>query len=316
MKIVILDGYTLNPGDLSWEGFEALGELTVYDRTPAEAAVSRIGEAELVCTNKTPITAEALAACPNLRYVGVLATGYNVVDVQAARARGIVVTNIPTYGTAAVAQMTFALLLEVCHHVGAHDQAVRTGEWQRRGDFSFWDFPLIELADKTLGLIGLGRIGTQVGQIARAFGMAVLAYDPGCGQAPEGVELASLDMLLTRSDVISLHCPLLPETASIINSRTIAGMKDGVILINTARGPLLAEADVARALESGKIGYAAVDVVSEEPVRPDNPLLSAPRCLITPHIAWAPREARARLMRIAVENLKAFLEGSPVHAVG
>ncbi|MDO4864916.1 MAG: D-2-hydroxyacid dehydrogenase [Clostridia bacterium] len=317
MKIVILDGYTENPGDLSWEGFEALGALTVYDRTPEAEIVSRIGDAEIAITNKTPITAATIASCPCLRYIGVLATGYNVVDVKAARAAGVVVTNIPTYGTQAVAQFAIGLLLEICHHIGHHDQAVHAGRWANNADWCFWDYPLIELAGKTMGIIGFGKIGRAVGRIARALGMRVLAYDSlECEEGREIGEYVSLDELLAQSDVISLHCPLFPETRGLIRSETIAKMKDGVILINNSRGPLIVEADVAEALERGKIYYAGVDVVETEPIRENNPLLGARNCLITPHISWAPRESRQRLMDIAVDNLRAFLEGRPVNTVG
>jgi glycerate dehydrogenase len=317
MKIVILDGYTENPGDLSWEGFQSLGELTVYDRTPSDKTVERIGGAEIVITNKTVVSRQVFDACPSIRYVGVLATGYNVVDVEAAKERGIPVTNIPTYGTTAVAQFTFALLLEVCHHVGAHSESVKNGEWARRGDFCFWDYPLIELAGKTMGIIGFGRIGQAVSKIAQAFGMKVLAYDEYRNQALENETLhyTTLDGLLKDSDVISLHCPLFPSTKGIINRGTIAKMKDGVILINTSRGPLIVEEDLKEALASGKVAYAAVDVVFSEPIRADNPLYSAPNCIVTPHIAWAPKESRARLMDIAVENLRSYLSGKPRNVV-
>ena len=317
MRIVILDGYTLNPGDLSWDGFRALGETVIYDRTEGAQTVSRIGDAQLVITNKTALTDEVFAACPGIRYVGVLATGYNVVDIDAARRRGIPVSNIPTYGTDAVAQYVFALLLEICHHVGAHSELVREGEWGKRGDFCFWNYPLIELAGKTLGIIGFGRIGQRTAQIAQAFGTKVLAYDAHPNGLPEkeGLRYVLLNELLSESDVISLHCPLLPSTQGIINRDSIARMKDGVILINTSRGPLVAEADLCEALLSGKVAYAAADVVSSEPILPDNPLLGAPNCIITPHIAWAPKESRKRLMEIAAENLRSFLEGRPQNIV-
>lgn len=316
MKIVILDGYTENPGDLSWAGFEALGALTVYDRTPEEEIVNRIGDAEIAITNKTPITAATIAACPSLRYVGVLATGYNIVDVGAARAAGVVVTNIPTYGTQAVAQFAIGLLLEICHHIGHHDQAVHAGRWADNADWCFWDYPLIELAGKTMGIIGFGKIGRAVGRISRALGMRVLACDSvECEEGRETGEYVSLDELLACSDVISLHCPLFPETRGLIRAETIAKMKDGMILINNSRGPLIVEADVAEALERGKIYYAGVDVVETEPIREDNPLLGAKNCLITPHISWAPKESRQRLMDIAVDNLRAFVEGHPINIV-
>lgn len=316
MKIVILDGYTENPGDLSWEGFEKLGSLTVHDRTPAEEIIRRIGDAEIVIVNKTPLTSSTLAACPSIKYIGVLATGYNIVDVSAAKEQGIAVTNIPTYGTAAVAQFVFALLLEICHHIAAHSEAVHKGDWTNSPDFSFWNYPLIELAEKTMGIIGFGRIGQATAGIAKAFGMKVLAYD--AHKSDSGKKLAdyvSLNELLTHSDVISLHCPLLPSTEGIINKESIGKMKDSAILINTSRGPLVVESDLAEALNSGRIYAAGLDVVSVEPIRPDNPLLSAQNCFITPHIAWAPKESRARLMRIAVENLEAFLNGSPINIV-
>lgn len=316
MKIVILDGYTENPGDLSWEGFAALGELTVYERTAAADIVPRIGDAEIVYTNKTPITAETLAACPNLRYIGLLATGYNVVDVAAAKARGVAVTNIPTYGTAAVAQFAIAMLLEICHHVAHHSDAVHAGRWTANPDWCFWDYPLIELDGKTMGIIGFGRIGQATGRIARALGMRVLAYDSRPSDAGRAIaEYVPLDELLAASDVISLHCPLFPETEGIVNKANIARMKDGVILLNNSRGPLVVEQDLSDALNSGKVYAAGLDVVSTEPIRPDNPLLKAKNCFITPHISWAPRESRQRLMDIAVENLRAFLAGAPVNVV-
>lgn len=317
MKIVILDGYTENPGDLSWEGFEQLGELTVYDRTSltdAEEAIARIGEAEVVLTNKTPLTRDILSACPSVRYIGLLATGYNVVDIVAAKEKEITVCNIPTYGTSAVAQMVFALLLEICHHVGEHSQAVLNGDWTNCADFCFWNYPLIELMDKCIGIIGFGRIGQNTAQIAQAFGMKVLAYDEHVIEEAKGLgEYVSLDELLSQSDVISLHCPLFPSTAGIINKDNIAKMKDGAIIINTSRGPLIVEQDLADALNAGKVYAAAVDVVSTEPIKADNPLLMAKNCIITPHIAWAPKESRKRLMDIAVDNLKAFLDGKPVN---
>jgi len=317
VKIVILDGYTENPGDLSWDGFQALGELTVYDRTPADQVIARIGQAEIVITNKTALTEAVFAACLGIRYVGVLATGYNIVDTAAAKKRQITVTNIPTYGTAAVAQYVFALLLEICHHVWAHSESVKAGEWTSSSDFSYWKYPLIELADKTLGIVGFGRIGQAAAKIAQALGMKVLAVDERQDESLESdtVRYATLDEMLARADVISLHCPLFPATKGLINRQTIAAMKDGIILINTSRGPLIVEADLRAALESGKVAYAAVDVVSSEPIQADNPLLGAPNCIITPHIAWAPKESRARLMNIAVGNLQAWLDGRPQNVV-
>lgn len=314
MKIVVLDGYTENPGDLSWGDLERLGEVTVYDRTPPELVVERIGDAEAILVNKVAVTEEVLRQCGNIRYIGVLATGYNVIDTAAASARGIVVCNIPSYGTDAVGQYTIALLLEICHHIGHHAEAVKRGAWSASEDWCFWDYPLIELAGKTMGIIGYGRIGRTTGRIARALGMKVLAYE-GEEKAGQEEELVSLEMLLAQSDVISLHCPLFPSTEGIINRETIGKMKDGVILLNDSRGPLIVEQDLADALNCGKVYAAGLDVVSTEPIRPDNPLLEAKNCLITPHIAWAPKESRQRLMDIAVENLRSFQAGKPVNVV-
>lgn len=313
MKIVVLDGYTENPGDLSWEGFEQLGELTVYDRTPEDKIVERIGNAEAVIVNKAPITRQTLELCPNVRYIGVLATGYNVVDTEAARKKKIPVCNIPTYGTDAVAQYTIALLLEICHHVAHHSAAVHEGRWSNNIDWCFWDYPLIELADKKLGIIGYGRIGRAVARIAQAFGMEILPYDGENTAGRDG--LLSLNAVLEKADIITLHCPLMPDTKGIINKETIAKMKDGVILLNDSRGPLVVEEDLAEALNSGKVYAAAMDVVSAEPIQQDNPLLKAKNCIITPHIAWAPKESRERLMRCAVDNLAAFLSGHPQNVV-
>lgn len=317
MKIVILDGYTLNPGDLSWEGLSALGELTVYDRTAPADIRQRIGEAEIVITNKAPIGKEIIESCPKLRYIGVLATGYNIVDVSAAREKGVVVTNIPTYGTTAVAQFAIALLLEICHHVQAHSDAVHKGEWTQGPDWTFWKYPLMELAGKTMGIVGLGRIGQSTARIAAALGMRVLAFDHYESEKGRTFgEYVPLDTLLAQADVISLHCPLLADTEGIINRNTLSKMKDGVILINTSRGQLVVEKDLAEALNSGKVLAAGLDVVSTEPILPGNPLLDAKNCLITPHIAWAPKESRMRLMGIAVENLRSFLAGTPANIVG
>lgn len=317
LKIVVLDGYTENPGDLSWDELGKFGELTVYDRTKAEDVVARIEDAEVVYTNKTPITRETLDACPNVKFISVLATGYNVIDVDAARERGIPVTNIPTYGTDAVSQFAIALLLEMCHHVGEHSEAVKNGEWTNNEDWTFWKHPLIELAGKTLGIIGFGRIGQGTGRIAQALGMKVVAYD--AHKRPELVtdtcRYVELDELFSESDFISLHCPLFKETEGIINKDNIAKMKDGVKIINTSRGPLIVEEDLKNALNSGKVSGAGVDVVSTEPIKADNPLLQAKNIYITPHIAWAPKESRQRLMDIAVDNLRAYAEGSPINVV-
>ncbi len=318
MKITVLDGYTLNPGDLSWDSFSQMGELSVYPRTPLEddIIVQRIGDSEAVLTNKTPLTSAILDRCPKLKYIGVLATGYNVVDVKAAARCGIPVCNIPTYGTAAVAQYVFALLLELCHHTAHHSEAVHSGRWENNADWCFWDYPLTELAGKTMGIIGFGRIGQRTAEIAKAFGMKVLAFDAyPCEAGRELAEYVPLERLLEASDVVSLHCPLLPETEGIMNRDTISRMKDGAMLINTSRGPLVAEQDLADALASAKLAGAALDVVSTEPIHGDNPLLKAPNCIITPHIAWAPRESRKRLMDIAAENLRQWMNGTPVNRI-
>ena len=318
MKIVILDGYTENPGDLSWKPLERFGELSVYDRTPYENAeiIRRIGDAEIVVTNKTPLDREVLEACPAIRFIAVLATGYNVVDVACARERGVPVSNVPAYGTAAVGQFAIALLLEICSHVAHHSDAVHAGRWQSAPDWTFWDYPLIELAGKTMGIIGFGRIGQTTGRIAKALGMSVLATGSRETEAGRAIaEYTDLDTLLRSSDVICLHCPLFPETAGIINKENIDRMKDGVILLNNSRGGLVVEQDLADALNSGKVLAAGLDVVSTEPVRADNPLLTAKNCLITPHISWAPKEARQRILDCTAENLRAFLDGKPVNVV-
>ena len=318
MKIVILDGYTINPGDLSWDGLREFGELTVYERTEKtlEETVRRIGDAEAVFTSKVPITEEVLNQCPNIQFIGALATGYNVIDTKAARARNIPVCNVPAYSTAAVAQTTFSLLLELCVRVGHHDKAVRDGRWCSCKDFCFCDFPISELDGKTIGIIGFGSIGKAVGRIAKAFGMKVLAA--GSRPTDEGKAIADyvdLDTLLSQSDVISLHCPLFPETEKIINKDTIFKMKDGVLILNTSRGPLIDSDALASALKSGKVGGAGVDVLPQEPPAEDEPLLHAPNCVITPHLAWASKEARARLVDITTDNLRQFLHGTPIHVV-
>lgn len=316
MKIVILDGYAENPGDLSWEPIACQGDFTVYDRTPPEEVISRIGQAEIVFTNKTPLPRAVFDACPSIRYVGVLATGYNVVDLSAASDHGVTVTNIPSYGTQAVAQYVFALLLELCHHVGHHSQSVHAGRWSQAQDFCYWDYPLIDLEGTTMGIVGYGRIGQAVARLARAFGMQVLAYSPRRPIPPEdGVSPADLDTLLARSDVLSLHCPLNEDSRGLICRQTLERMKRGVLLINTARGPLIVEEDLRTALESGQVGGAALDVLAEEPPRHGSPLIGAPNCIITPHIAWAARAPRVRLMEIAASNLAAWLQGRPVNVV-
>ena len=319
MKIVVLDGYAENPGDLSWEGLAQLGELTVYDRTsPAgeDEVISRIGGAEIVLTNKTPISRRVIDACPGMKFIGLLATGYNVVDYSYAGERGIPVSNVPSYGTASVSQFSIALLLEICHHIGHHDASVHAGNWAACRDWCYWDYPLMELEGKTMGIIGFGRIGQAEGRIARALGMQVLACDPHPSGA--GREIAcyvDLDALYARSDVITLHCNLTAENTGMIDKAAIAKMKDGAILINNARGQLINEQDVADALNSGKLGAAGLDVVSTEPIRADNPLLGAKNCIITPHISWAPRESRQRIMDCTVENVRAFLAGAPINVV-
>lgn len=320
MKIVILDGYTVSHGDLSWNGLKEFGELTVYDRTPKdpETILSRIGDAEVVLENKVNMSRKVIEGSPNLKYIGELATGYNNVDIDAAREKGIVVTNIPAYSTASVAQLTIALLLEICHHTAHHNDLVHQGEWTSCADSMFYDhsYPLIELAGKTLGIIGFGQIGQSVARIARTMGMNVLAASRTVREEGKALaEYVTPDELFAHADVISLHCPLFPETKNLINAENIAKMKDGVIILNTSRGPLINEADLAEALKSGKVYAAGVDVVSEEPMRADNPLLSAPNCFITPHMAWMPTEARKRLINIAVNNLRAFINGAPVNNV-
>lgn len=314
MKIVVLDGYTLNPGDLTWKPLEELGEVTVYARTPEDKVVERIGNAEIVFTNKTPITNQVIAKT-QMKYIGVLATGYNVVDVEAAKKANILVTNIPTYGTAAVAQFAMALLLELCHHVGHHSDGVFRGEWERSVDWCYWNYPLIELAGKTFGIIGFGKIGQATGRIASALGMNVVYFDQYPAKDCDFAKQVDIDELFKVSDVISLHCPLFESTKGIVNQETIKKMKEGVLLLNTSRGPLIVERDLAEALESGKVAGAAMDVVSTEPIQSDNPLLKAPNCILTPHIAWATKEARSRLMNIAADNLKAFQDGYPVNVV-
>ncbi len=313
-KIVILDGYTINPGDLSWDGLNELGEVSVYDRTPPELVRERIAGASLILTSKVLMDADVMDACPELKYIGVLATGYNNIDLEAASKRGIVVTNVPAYSTPSVAQYVFALLLEICHHVGHHSQEVRRSRWSSCEDFSFWDYPLIELSGKTLGIVGFGRIGQSVATIAAAMGMNVIFHARRPIEAANA-EQVELDELFERSDVITLHTPLTPQTENLIRRETIQKMKDGAIIINTARGPIVSEADMAEALDNEKISYYATDVVNVEPIRKDNPLLKAKNCLITPHIAWAPKEARERLIRIVVENAAAYAQGEPINVV-
>jgi glycerate dehydrogenase len=328
VNIVVLDGYTLNPGDNPWDELARLGSLTVHDRTPAEKIAERAGDADIVLTNKTPLSAATLATLPRLRFIGVLATGYNVVDVTAAAERGVVVSNVPEYGTDSVAQHVFALLLELCHQVGRHDAAVKDGEWCRSPDFSFWKSAPIELAGLVMGIVGFGRIGRRVAELARAFGMEVVVSSHGkrterAGAASSGTDVpgatgvprVNLDRLADAADVVSLHCPLTADNAGFIDHGFLARMKPSAFLINTARGGLVDEAALAGALREGRVAGAAVDVVSVEPMRSDNPLLGAPNCIITPHIAWASLAARRRLMSATVANVHAFLEGHPQNVV-
>ena len=316
MKITVLDGYALNPGDLSWDGFKELGELTVYDRTSPSELIERVKDSEILITNKTVIDAETILNLPKLQYIGVLATGYNVVDIESAKNKGIIVTNIPAYSTMSVAQQVFALLLAVTNRPEHYANEVAEGKWSANKDFCFWDTRLIELAGKNFGIVGYGNIGQSVARIALAFGMKVLAVTSKDQKTlPSGVEKVSMEDLLSKSDVISLHCPLTPSTKHIINEQTISKMKDGVILINTGRGGLIEEDAVASALRHGKIRAFCADVLSTEPPTPNNPLLNIPNAFITPHIAWATTEARIRLMEIAIANLKKFLTGNPQNVV-
>lgn len=317
MKIVILDGYALNPGDLSWESLQRLGDVEVHDRTPEAEVTSRAKDADMVLTNKTPLSSATLANLPKLRYIGVLATGYNIVDTAAARERGIVVTNIPTYGTASVAQFAMALLLELCHHVGLHSEAVRRGEWSKNPDWSFWKTPLIELSGKTLGVIGFGRIGRDTANVGAALGMRIVAHDAVETNPPQfpGFAWLGLDDLIKEADVVTLHCPLFPENKGMINRERLGRMKPGAFLLNTSRGPLVVDQDLADALNNGVIAGAGLDVLSVEPPLDTNPLLSAKNCIVTPHIAWATKEARSRLLDTAVANVKAFSDGRVQNAV-
>jgi len=316
MRIVVLDAYALNPGDLSWGRLQKLGRCRIYDRTPAESTLQRARGAPLVLTNKTALPRPVIEALPELRYIGVLATGYNIVDLEAARAGGIVVTNVPTYGTQSVAQFVFAHLLELAHHVGAHSRTVHEGKWTRSADFCYWDYPLIELDGLTMGIVGLGRIGRAVAGLARAFGMRVLGCDVAPpGEMPEGVEPADLEALLSQSDVVTLHVPLTPETEGLMNEARLSQMKPTAFLINTSRGPVVDEAALAAALKQGRIAGAGLDVLSEEPPPAGHPLLGVKNCLITPHVAWATRAARERLLGTAIDNVEAFLRGEPQNVV-
>ena len=317
MKIVILDGHAINPGDLSWDALRSLGELEVFDRTPEDAIVTRAGEAHVLLTVRTPLSARTLKQLKRLRYVGAIFTGYDEIDLKAARELNILVTNVPTYGTASVAQLVFALLLELCHHVALHSAATHAGEWSRSPDFSFWKTPLVELQGKTMGIVGFGRIGRHAAEIAKAMGMRVIAADAGRKEALDwpGFRWCDVDELMAAADVVSLHCPLLPQTRGIVNASSLSRMKPGSFLINTSRGPLVVEQDLADALNGGRLAGAAVDVLSSEPPPLDNPLLRAKNCIVTPHIAWATKEARIRLIESAAANLRGFLDGRPVNVV-
>ena len=319
MKIVVLDGYAENPGDISWAPLEALGAVTVYDRTALTESpliAERIGDAEIAVTNKTPLTRAVIDACPNLKAIAVLATGYNVVDTAYARQKDIPVMNVPVYGTDNVSQFAIGLLLEACSHIGDHDRSVHAGEWASNPDWCYWHHPMIEVSGKTAGIIGLGRIGVNTAKVLRALNVHVLASDAHESDAGRAVaEYVSLDELLAQSDFIFLHCPLFPATQGIINAANIAKMKDGVILINNSRGPLVVEADLAAALNSGKVACAALDVVSTEPIKADNVLLTAKNCIITPHISWATKEARERIMQTTADNVRSFVEGKPENVV-
>ncbi len=316
MKMVILDGYTVNPGDMSWESISSLGDMKIYDFTAPEETIAHIGDAQIVLTNKVVIDKTILDACPQIRLICVLATGYNVVDTDETARRNIPVCNVPCYSTDSVAQFTFALLLELCHHVGYHSETVHNGKWVRSPSFCYWDTPQMELAGKTMGIIGFGRIGRAVGKLAQAFGMKVLAYSRSrCGEGEQIGTYVDLDTLLAQSDVVSLHCALTPETKGIICADTISKMKDGAMLINTARGPLVDEKALAEALTSRKLAGAAMDVITREPMPADCPFMGISNCIMTPHIAWSPLEARHRLVNCTAENIRAFLNGKPVNVV-
>lgn len=317
VRIVVLDGSAANPGDLSWDAFDGLGELTVYDLTDPDQVIERLQGAQVVLTNKTVLSREVFTACPTIRYAGVLSTGCNVIDLDAAKTRGITVTNIPAYSTQSVAQFTFALLLELCHRVGHHNTTVHAGKWSSAPQFCYWDYPLIELSGKTMGLMGYGNIGSAVARIALTFGMRVVAHTPHPEKArpADGVTFAGLDAVLAQADVLSLHCPLTESSRELIRAETLAKMKDGAILINTARGPLVNEDDLAEALKSGKLYGAALDVLTQEPPVEGSPLMGLDNCIITPHIAWAPRETRARLIALGAENIRAWLAGTPQNVV-
>lgn len=317
MKVVVLDGFALNPGDLSWSSLEALGDVTVHDRTSRDEVIERAKDADIILINKIPFKKEQFEQLPKLKYIGVLATGYNIIDVDEARRHGIVVTNVPTYGTQAVAQFVFAHLLEICHHIPLHAQSVKDGKWNRREDFCYWEKPLIELSEKVMGIVGAGRIGMETAKIANAFGMKVILFTPRPNQSLETpmLKFVSFETLVKESDVISLHCPLTPETRGIINADAISKMKTGVIIINTSRGPLIDEVALLEGLKSGKVYAAGLDVLAKEPPSEHNPLFDIENCNVTPHIAWAPHESRKRLLDTAVENVRMYLNGEPMNQV-
>ena len=317
MKLVVLDGYTLNPGDLTWDGLKQFGDLQVHDRTPESQIVERCRGAEIIFTNKTPLREHILEQLPDLKYIGVLATGYNVVDVDYAKTRGVVVANVPGYGTASVVQMTFALLLELCQHVQSHSDSVFKGGWAASPDFCYWNYPLVELEGKTIGIIGFGMIGQKVADVAAAFGMNIMAYSRSQSDQShrKNFSWVELNKLLTHSDVVSIHCPLFPDTQGMINKNTLKLMKKSAFFLNTSRGPLMVDQDLADALNEGIIAGAGIDVLSVEPPSAENPLFKAKNCMITPHIAWATKEARGRLMGIAENNLSSFLNQKPINIV-
>jgi glycerate dehydrogenase len=317
MKIVVLDGYALNPGDLSWDEFKKFGEIVVYERTSAKEMENHAADADVLLTNKTPVRKDVIDQLHNLKFIGVLATGYNIIDVSAATKRGIIVSNIPGYGTYSVAQLTFALLLELCHRTQRHSDSVHEGKWARSKDWCYWDYPLVELAEKTIGVIGFGSIGQKVGDMATAFGMNILgsARTKSDQSHRENFRWVDTPELLEKSDVVSIHCPLTPETKGLINSKSLASMKKSAFLLNTSRGPIIVDEDLAAALNNGVIAGAGIDVLSAEPPHADNPLLTAKNCIITPHIAWATKEARTRLMAMALNNLNAFVNGTPANVV-
>lgn len=317
MNIVVLDGYTLNPGDISWEGIEKLGDITIYDRTPVDKVIERSAGAEVIFTNKTPVSEEAINELTSLKFIGVLATGYNIVNTEAAKAKGVIVSNVPGYGTNSVVQMTIALLLELCLRVQRHSDAVMEGKWARSSDWCFWDYPLVELSGKTMGIIGFGRIGRQVGDVATAFGMNIVGNSRHWTDQSQrkNFRWAEVPELLAQSDVVSIHCPLFPETKGLVNKESLMTMKKTAFLLNTSRGPIVVDEDLAEALNSEVIAGAGIDVLSVEPPSADNPLFKAKNCIITPHISWATKEARIRLMDITVSNLSAFINGNPVNVV-